>query len=170
MRERCTPLVWAAAALAAALGGCSDDDAQLPPESEVAERPALKEYNLGPDRVAAQGYSVVSYFQKGTAERGRTPFVVSHRGVHYKLTSPTQIELLKADPAKYEPAYGGWCAYSMARKRKDPVDPRSFKIVNGRLLLFGRTATSDARALWEQGNEQELLRAADEYWKYLSGE
>ncbi len=156
-----------AGVLVAALGCSKDPQA---PTGERSERAALNEYNLPDTQVALAGYSPVSYFAKGVAERGTTPFVVSHRGIHYKFTSPTQMNRFKADAGKYEPAYGGWCAFGMAANRKDPPDPTHFKIVNGRLLLFAKSARSDALELWNRQDERELTASADQNWNNISGE
>jgi len=159
--------VLAAGAAVVGSGGCSDD---APPPTYGAERASLAHYNLGPDRVGMGGYSPVSYFETGRAEMGTTPFVVSHRGVHYKFKTPMQIETFKADPDKYEPACGGWCVLGMASGKKTPADPTSFKIVSGRLLLFARDGRTDALNQWNAGDERALLEAADTYWKDISGE
>ena len=41
----------------------------------------------------------------------------------------------KADPAKYEPQFGGYCAYGVAKGFKPDIDPTAFKIVDGKLYL-----------------------------------
>ena len=152
----------AGAVLAGATAGCAED-----PPAPRGDRPAIGQYNLPADRVAMQGYSPVSYFEKAEAQQGTTPFVVSHRGIHYKFTSPMQMDKFRADPAKYEPAYGGWCALGMAAADKNPVDPRSFKIVEGRLLLFQNSATTDALSAWNGRDEKSLAEQADDNWKLI---
>jgi len=43
----------------------------------------------------------------------------------------------KANPEKYEPAYGGWCAYAMGENgEKVKIDPETYKIIEGKLFLF----------------------------------
>ncbi|MCA9296561.1 MAG: hypothetical protein KC983_08585, partial [Phycisphaerales bacterium] len=72
-------------------------------------------------------------------------------------------------PKSYLPAYGGWCALGMAIQDKFPVDPTAFKIVDGRLLLFLSNEQIKALDLWNDGDEQELLRKADAHWKTVAG-
>lgn len=138
-------------------------------QQQNASRAYAGARNLPASGVAIDGYSPVSYFTLGKAEPGDPRFQVEHRGVTYHLTSSEQVELFKKDPDRYEPAYGGWCAFGMAVADKFPVDPKSFKIVDGRLLLFLNNAQVNALALWNEGKQNELLRKAETHWKKVSG-
>lgn len=124
--------------------------------------------NLPATGVALQGFSPVSYFTKGRAEPGDPRFQVEQNGAIYYLTSPEQVEQFKRDPVRYEPAYGGWCAFGMAIQDKFPIDPTKFKIVNGKLLLFLNNEKVDALALWKKGDEAEYVGKADAHWKKVS--
>src|SRR6266516_7443614 len=115
--------------------------------------------------IAIEGYSPVSYFEKGVAEKGDPRYAVNYRGVIYHLGSAEQVKTFNADPAKYEPAYDGWCAYGAAIGKKFPIDPQRFKIVGGRLFLFLRNEKVDALDLWNQGDEADLTCKADAFWK-----
>nr|HPR01512.1 hypothetical protein [Saprospiraceae bacterium] len=67
-------------------------------------------------------------------------------------------------------AYGGWCAYAMSLKgQKVEVDPLTYKIVEGRLLLFYNKRATNTLKLWNQlpDPEFELLNKADDYWKKI---
>ena len=123
--------------------------------------------NIAPDGigVAIGGYSPVSYFEKGRAERGDERFAVIHEGRTYHLASSDQAETFRSDPAKYVPAYGGWCAYGMTIDQKFPTDPENFKIVDGRLMVFLRNDDTDARELWSKEDERTAVEKADRSWK-----
>ena len=71
--------------------------------------------------IAIEGYSPVSYFEKGVAEKGDARYAVNYRGVIYHLASAEQVRTFNAGPAKYEPAYDGWCAYGAAIGKKFAV-------------------------------------------------
>ncbi|MEM7310680.1 MAG: YHS domain-containing (seleno)protein [Planctomycetota bacterium] len=162
-----TALVALAAAAATASGGLSAPAG--PPASEGgASRAYLHSYNVPGHGVALEGYSPVSYFE-GQAERGSALFAVEHDGLTYHLTDAAQARKFAGSPAKYLPAYGGWCAFGMAVKDKFPIDPTLFKIVDGRLLLFLRNAGVDARELWDNGEERQLLHDADAHWGKVQG-
>lgn len=137
-------------------------------EADTPSRAYLHAHNVPANGIAIDGYSPVSYFTQGRAERGSTDFAVEHQGITYLLTSEEQIETFKADPEKYVPAYGGWCALGMAVQDKFPVDPTAFKIVDDRLMLFLRNTDVDALQLWNQGDEAEYVDKADAHWKKVS--
>ncbi len=94
-----------------------------------------KHYNTE-NGLAIEGYDPVSYFS-GKATEGSKSFSYTYMGVAYRFESAKNMEAFKANPAKYEPQYGGWCAYAMGAKgEKVEVDPQTFKIINGKLYLF----------------------------------
>ena len=117
------------------------------------------------DSIALEGYSPVSYFEKGAPEKGDARYAVAHGGKTYHLASPQQVQQFNANPAKFLPAYDGWCAFGCAIDKKFPVDPRNFKIVDGRLFLFLKKPDIDALEKWNEGDEREQTRKADAYWK-----
>lgn len=153
------------------------DGAQLQAKAEaywrsLKDRPSrayLHSRNVSADGVAIDGYSPVSYFTKGYAELGSPDFAVEHGGVTYLLVDAEQAEMFKADPDKYVPAYGGWCAFGMSVQDKFPVDPKAFKVEDGKLLLFLRNEGVDARELWNKGNAKELTKKAEAHWKKVAG-
>lgn len=122
--------------------------------------------------LAAGGYDVVAYFPEGggTPTKGKKEFSVDQGGATYRFATKQNLERFKADPDKYEPAHGGWCSYAMAVKgEKVEVDPKSFVIQDGRLLLFYKDLFSDTRKDWVK-KQAEYLPKADASWKKLSGE
>lgn len=134
----------------------------------------------GPDSVAIDGYSPVSYFTEGVAQRGSPDFAVAFDGLSYWMTDPAQAQLFAADPERYVPAHRGWCSLMLTGSGNLAVaNPESFKIVDDRLLLFWggdfKGQTIDGLRNWEskfedQSGEMELLDKADQAWnKLLSG-
>lgn len=113
---------------------------------------------------AIGGYSPVSYFEKGQAERGNPEFHAVHEGKTYLLASAAQLAEFRASPAQYIPAFGGTCAFGHSIEKEFPVDPTSFKIVNGQLLLFLKNADVDAKALWEHEGDTSCLHKATQHW------
>ncbi len=123
-----------------------------------------KEYNLGKMTLAIQGYDPVSYFD-GQAEKGSAANAVVYEGVTYYFSSTAHKEIFKADPAKYEPQYGGWCAYAMGKTGdKIEVDPETFKVLNGKLLLFYNKYFNNTLKSWNK-DEKNLNASADMNWK-----
>lgn len=86
-------------------------------------------------RPAIGGYCPVSYFTAGQAVKGRPEFQTTHAGKTYYFASQQNNLSFQRDPARYLPAYEGWCAYGIAFGRKVPVNPEVFAIVDDRLYL-----------------------------------
>lgn len=117
---------------------------------------------------AIQGYSPVSYFTKNSAEPGSPEHQYRYQDKLYYFTSAEQIELFKEQPEKYLPRYGAYCPYSLSLGRHVAIDPTSFKIVGGSLLLFHRSDEMDALKEWNSHkNEKKLLKEADDQFILL---
>jgi len=121
-----------------------------------------KHYNLEKN-VAIQGYDPVSYFTKNEAEEGKESISYNHEGVVYHFASEANKKLFLANPTKYEPQYGGYCAYAMADGEKVRVDPETFKLVDGKLYLFYNFRFTNTLKLWNK-EENVLLPKAEKAW------
>ena len=139
--------------------------AQSPTATTPEESKAyLHSYNLPSSGIALEGYCPVAYFAVNRPVKGKPEHASTHNGVTYHFVSADAQRAFEKDPEQYLPAYGGWCALGMAVEDKFPVDPRSFKIVDGRLLLFLKNRNVDALKLWNDGDEKAQLRKADSHW------
>ncbi|MBL7741855.1 MAG: YHS domain protein [Chitinophagaceae bacterium] len=125
-----------------------------------------KEFNLD-EGVAISGYDPVAYFRSNKAIKGKKGLIVNHRGVYYYFSSEENKEEFKRNPDKYEPEYGGWCAYAMGAKgEKVSIDPGTFKIVNGKLYLFYNSFLNNTLKSWNK-DEPNLKAKADVNWKKI---
>lgn len=131
--------------------------------------PAIKEYNLGKDKVALSGYDPVAYFTQNKAVKGRKEITAEHQGVTYQFATVEDQKLFTESPEKYLPTYGGWCATAMAKGEKVEIDPTNFKVTNGRLFLFFKAFYANAIKDWNK-DEANLTIKADASWKKFSGE
>lgn len=124
-------------------------------------------FNLSSKHIAIGGYDAVAYFKQGQPVKGKASFAVSHEGVIYHFSSlQNKSDFLEA-PSKYEPQYGGWCAYAMgATGEKITVDPETFKIVNGKLFLFYNKYLNNTLKSWNK-DEKALNARADLNWKKI---
>jgi len=121
-----------------------------------------RHYNLEKN-LAIQGYDPVSYFE-GKPQKGSRDHAVNHQGTIYYFVSAANAETFKKNPAKYEPQYGGWCAYAMGAKgEKVSVDPKTFKIVDGKLYLFYNRLFNNTLEDWNE-DEAKLKNKADANW------
>jgi hypothetical protein len=130
---------------------------------------ARRHYNVDKANLALQGYDPVAYFDGGKPAKGSPDITADVGGVTYRFASADHRDRFLADPAKYQPAYGGWCATAMAKNKKVEIDPTSFKITDGRLFLFYKDLFSDARKPWVK-DEANLRDKADANWKQFAGE
>jgi YHS domain-containing protein len=122
------------------------------------------QFNIDKNTLAVSGYDVVSYFNQSKAVKGDKKIAVSAEGVLYYFSSQANKELFLKDWKKYEPQYGGWCAYAMgANGEKVEIDPETFKIVNGKLYLFYHTWTNNTLNKWNK-DETNLKTNADKNW------
>ncbi len=125
-----------------------------------------KHFNLGKG-IAIKGYDPVSYFTENKAVKGSKDLAVLHQGILYYFSTVANKEMFKASPFKYEPEYGGWCAYAMGDNgEKVSVDPETFKIVNGKLYLFYNKYFTNTLKDWNK-NEGTLKKNADLNWPKL---
>lgn len=126
----------------------------------------VKEFNLD-DKIAIEGYDPVAYFTAGKAVKGSNKLAVVHQGVTYYFSSEANKEEFKKNPSKYEPQYGGWCAYAMGAKgEKVSIDPKTFKIVGGKLYLFYNKFFNNTLTDWNK-DENNLLHKADANWQKI---
>ncbi len=110
--------------------------------------------------VALAGHDPVAYFTATTATPGRADITAAHEGITYRFASAANRDAFLADPGRYLPQYGGWCAYGMARGYKAVVDPAAFTVAGGKLYLNYNAAI----ALQWQRNRAHEIRRADAHW------
>jgi hypothetical protein len=127
-------------------------------------------YNLLGESVGLVGYDAVSYFPEGGGKpaRGLISISVEHQGVTYRFATEAHKAAFVKNPAKYVPAFGGWCTWAVAElgQRVD-VDPESYVVKNGRLLVFYRDPALDTRAKFLE-NPDVLLKKAEANWPALA--
>ena len=116
--------------------------------------------------VALEGYDPVGYFD-GAPLEGDPDIKFVYKNVVYQFASSGNLAKFKLAPDKYEPAYGGWCAYAMGESgEKVKIDPETFKILDGKLYLFYNFWGNNTLEDWKK-NEKKLKEAADHNWKNI---
>jgi YHS domain-containing protein len=125
-----------------------------------------KQFNLE-NGLAIQGYDPVAYFKQNKAIKGDKKFAAKAEGVIYYFSSAANKDLFIKDYKKYEPQYGGWCAYAMgATNEKVEIDPETFKILDGKLYLFYHSFVNNTLPKWNK-NEAVLKNNADKNWSLI---
>lgn len=85
--------------------------------------------------VAVGGYDPVAYFTQKTAVPGRPDITARHDGVEWRFASPEHRTLFLANPARYIPQYGGYCAWAVSQGYTAKGDPRAWTVVGDKLYL-----------------------------------
>lgn len=106
--------------------------------------------------LALRGFDPVAYFTQKRAVQGDFQHAVLHDGAVYQFASAANKRAFEADPAKYVPAYGGFCAYGVSVGKKFDGDPRVWKVVDGRLYL---NLNSDIQKTWEKDVPGNITKA-----------
>ncbi|MGB7536001.1 MAG: YHS domain-containing (seleno)protein, partial [Azonexus sp.] len=141
-----------------ALSGCGAMTAQNPsgkytPVNAVAD---------GDDsRVILKGADVVAYFVDGKYLAGKAQFTSKYEDVTFRFASAEHKALFDKEPGKYLPQFGGYCANGIAYAIPWGGDADTWKIIDGKLYIFGGQASQDAFELDEKKN----LALAESYWK-----
>jgi len=93
------------------------------------------EVNTDATGLVIRGYDPVAYFTEGRPVPRRSDLEVKYQGGKYLFASPANRDAFKANPEKYLPQYGGYCAFGVAMGKKFDIDPGSWRIVDGKLYF-----------------------------------
>lgn len=85
--------------------------------------------------IAINGYDPVAYHTAGKPVKGDANYKYEHNDVVWKFSSAENMAAFEADPAKFTPAYGGWCTVGASKGKKIATQPELFQIVDGQLYL-----------------------------------
>jgi YHS domain-containing protein len=118
------------------------------------------------DGAAIRGYDPVAYFKEGKALKGSTENTAEYQGSMFHFASKSNRDAFAADPAKYAPQYGGFCAYGTAGGYKAAIDPAAFTVLDGKLYL---NYNRDVQKKWS-GDIPAYVRKADANWPAVRGQ
>jgi YHS domain-containing protein len=106
--------------------------------------------------VAVGGYDPVAYFTDGRPVRGAVQFKAMHQGYEYRFTSQAHLDAFRANPVRYLPQYGGYCAWAVAQGYTAAGNPQNWRIVDGRLYL---NYNGEIQRRWETDIPGHISRA-----------
>jgi YHS domain-containing protein len=118
------------------------------------------------DGAAIRGYDPVAYFDRQGPVKGQPDLTAEHDGATWWFSSVANRDAFVADPERYAPAYGGYCAYAASRGYKASTDPRAWTIVGDRLFL---NFSLSVRETWLKDRDNNI-RKADRNWPTLRNE
>ncbi len=106
------------------------------------------------------GHDVVSYFTEGRHQRGVPAIKTVYKDVTFRFASAEHKNLFDAQPEKYIPQFGGYCANGIAYAIPWGGDADTWRIIDGKLYIFGGRGSQEAFELDIPGN----LALANRYW------
>ncbi len=106
---------------------------------------------------AINGHDTVAYFTVGKPVKGLDNLSLEWMGAKWKFSTQANLDLFKANPQKYAPQYGGYCAYGVAQDALVKVDPEQFTVRDGKLYL---NYDADVQSKWKKDPDG-FIRAAD---------
>jgi YHS domain-containing protein len=84
---------------------------------------------------AIGGYDPVAYFSENAAVLGSAEYSYDWNGTQWHFSSPQNLDLFTAEPEKYAPQYGGYCAWAASRGYTAGTDPEAWSLYDGKLYL-----------------------------------
>ena len=115
---------------------------------------------------AIKGYDTVAYFTENRAVEGKSEFSTEYKQAKWLFSSQGNLDLFIANPEKYEPQYGGYCAYAVSKGSTASIKPELFTIHDGKLYLNYNKSINDK---W-QAEKEGYIAEADKNWPELVGE
>src|SRR5258706_2218967 len=154
MRNALALVAFAAGLL---VGGCAPLTTQSPgaglsPVNAVAEG--------GDKHLMLFGYDVVSYFTEGRERPGSPSIKSEYKGVTFRFSKPEHKALFDAAPEKYIPQFGGYCTNGIVYGIPWGGDADRWKIIDGKLYMFGGHGSMDAFMLDVPRN----MALGNKYW------
>jgi YHS domain-containing protein len=147
-----------ATASAALLAGCSPLVTQSPNQGM---RPVNVQAGPNGERLMLGGHDVVAYFTEGRHRMGDPQYASTYKGVTFRFASAEHKARFDAKPEAYLPQFGGYCTNGIAYGIPWGGDADSWRIVDGKLYIFGGKASRDAFDLDPAGN----MKLAEQYWR-----
>lgn len=110
--------------------------------------------------IAIKGHDPVAYFTEGRPVEGSAAHEVEWKDARWRFASADNRAAFEADPERFAPQYGGWCAYAVSQNVTADIDPTAWRIVGGRLYL---NLSPEVQRLWEQDIPAYIAKA-DANW------
>lgn len=129
----------------------------------VSQALAIDEHFVN-DKAVVGGYDVVAYHTVGKPVEGSADYSATYQGVMWQFSSAENKAMFEAEPAKYAPAYGGWCAAGASKGKKVPTKADLWAIVDGQLYLNSSPKAHNKLFL---AKTDEVIRKGESNWKQI---
>ena len=118
------------------------------------------------DGVALRGHDAVAYFKDGKPVKGAAEHKAEYKGSTFLFATQANRDAFAADPARYAPQYGGYCAFGVSGGYKAATDPAAFTVVDGKLYL---NYNRDVQKQWS-ADVPGFIARADRNWPAVTGQ
>ena len=105
---------------------------------------------------AVEGHDPVAYFTEGRPVKGSRDFRTEYQGAEFRFASQDNLDTFLADPEKYAPQFGGYCAWAVSEGYTAKGDADHWSIVDGKLYL---NYNKKIQNRWEQDREMHIVSA-----------
>ncbi len=107
------------------------------------------------DGVAINGYDPVAYFVDSAPAKGDPTLGYTWNGTKWQFANQKNLQAFKANPVKYAPVFGGYCAYAVSQGYTAPTDPDAWSIVDDKLYL---NYSKSVRTRWQQDTNGNIVK------------
>lgn len=119
-----------------------------------------------PSGVAIKGYDTVAYFTEGNAVKGDPQISYTWNDALWQFANAHHRDLFAADPERYAPQFGGYCANGLSMGKAAPADPEQWTIKGGKLYIkYSRSA----RDGWRENKIAKIEQANENWANHLKG-
>ncbi|AYB30492.1 YHS domain-containing (seleno)protein [Chryseolinea soli] len=109
--------------------------------------PAFGQEVFSKSEAAIQGYDPVAYFKEAKPVEGKKEFSYTWKESTWLFSSAQNLNDFKANPEKFAPQFGGYCAYGMSQGHKASTSPDAWTIIDDKLYL---NYNKDVLVLWRK--------------------
>ena len=134
----------------------------MAPAVALAKQPAF--YTTAAEKLALNGYDPVAYFTVGKPVKGTAAVAATYEGATWYFATEANKATFLAEPAKYVPQYGGYCAWAVSQGYTASADPNVWKIVDGKLYMNYSSAVG---ANWSKDIAGNITKANANWPKVL---
>jgi YHS domain-containing protein len=124
---------------------------------------AQKSATFVADGKAIKGYDPVAFFTESRAVRGQDSLMYGWNGADWLFSSRANLDRFRAEPEKYAPQYGGYCAYGTSQGHKAPTQVDTWSVVDGKLYF---NYSMKVKEMWMKDRAGFIMKA-DQQWPAL---
>jgi len=115
--------------------------------------------------VILAGHDVIAYYTQNSAIQGSAGYTATHNGAIYYFKNASNRDTFNANPVKYAPQYGGYCAFGAALGKKFDIDGKAFEVVDGKLYV---NKNLDVYETWLE-DKADNIKQGDKKWPAIAG-